>query len=416
MMGNENAESAVIGCILMDGGTVMPEAVLSIGPEDFSRAEYRAIYRACLSLFQESRDIDVVTLREALSVAGVDANACMAVAVKAAEATPSIRRYREYLTIVHQEGTKRRAGDCAAALLEAVNAGEPFEDCRRKAAEVLRCFDEPSASSGTVDAKAGLLSFMDEQEQERSYISTGFSRLDRNLWIEAGDYIIIGGRPSAGKTALTLQMALHMSKTRRVLYFSLETSARKLYDRAIANFAMVPLGRIKAHALTDDDWQRVTQAYDAFSRLRLEVVPASGWTVEQIRAKAIQSRAEVVFIDYITLIQATGRTMLERATQISIALHTFSQQCGVAVFALSQLNREGAGNPDMTSIRESGQIEQDADAVLLLYQPDEDEAERALRTAKNKEGRTGELMLRFDGQHQRFFELETRHHLQEAAQ
>ena len=134
-----------------------------------------------------------MTLREALSVAGVDANACMAVAVKAAEATPSIRRYREYLTIVHQEGTKRRAGDCAAALLEAVNAGEPFEDCRRKAAEVLRCFDEPSASSGTVDAKAGLLSFMDEQEQERNYISTGFSRLDRNLWIEAGDYIIIGG-------------------------------------------------------------------------------------------------------------------------------------------------------------------------------------------------------------------------------
>ena len=83
MMGNENAESAVIGCILMDGGTVMPEAVLSIGPEDFSRAEYRAIYRACLSLFEESRDIDVVTLREALSVAGVDANACMAVAVTA---------------------------------------------------------------------------------------------------------------------------------------------------------------------------------------------------------------------------------------------------------------------------------------------------------------------------------------------
>lgn len=416
MMGNENAESAVIGCILMDGGTVMPEAVLSIGPEDFSRAEYRAIYRACLSLFQESRDIDVVTLREALSVAGVDANACMAVAVKAAEATPSIRRYREYLSIVHQEGTKRRAGDCAAALLEAVNAGEPFEDCRRKAAEVLRCFDEPSASSGTVDAKAGLLSFMDEQEQERSYISTGFSRLDRNLWIEAGDYIIIGGRPSAGKTALTLQMALHMSKTRRVLYFSLETSARKLYDRAIANFAMVPLGRIKAHALTDDDWQRVTQAYDVFSRLKLEVVPASGWTVEQIRAKAIQSRAEVVFIDYITLIQATGRTMLERATQISIALHTFSQQCGVTVFALSQLNRDGAGNPDMTSIRESGQIEQDADAVLLLYQPDEDEGCRTLRTAKNKEGRTGEMELRFDGQHQRFFELETRYHLREAAQ
>lgn len=416
MMGNENAESAVIGCIMLDGATVMPEAVLMIRPEDFGRLEYRTIYRAFLSLFQESREIDVVTLRDALAVTGVDANAYMTIAVKAAEATPTTRRCREYLSIVHQEGTKRRAADRAAALLEAANAGEPFEDCRRKAAEVLRCFDEPSESSGTIDAKAGLLSFMDEQEQERSYISTGFSRLDRNLWIEAGDYIIIGGRPSAGKTALTLQMALHMSKTRRVLYFSLETSARKLYDRAIANFAMVPLGRIKAHALTDDDWQRVTRAYDAFSKLHFEVVPASGWTVEQIRAKAIQSRAEVVFIDYITLIQATGRTMLERATQISIALHTFSQQCGVTVFALSQLNRDGAGNPDMTSLRESGQIEQDADAVLLLYQPDEDEAERALRTAKNKEGRTGELMLRFDGQHQRFFELETRYHLQEAAQ
>lgn len=131
----------------------------------------------------------------------------------------------------------------------------------------------------------------------------------------------------------------------------------------------------------------------------------------QIRAKAAQLEAEVVFIDYLSLIKGEGKSLYERVTNISMELHTFAQQAKVTVVALSQLNRDDRGEPGLTNLRESGQIEQDADGVILLFEPARAEpgVNRILSVAKNKEGRTGEIPLCFDGSLQRFREVEGRY-------
>ena len=122
----------------------------------------------------------------------------------------------------------------------------------------------------------------------------------------------------------------------------------------------------------------------------------------------MQAQADVIFVDYLTLMKASGKTPYERATQISMDLHTLAQQMEMAVIALAQLNRAGKGDPDMTSLRESGQIEQDADAILLIHWPDQEDSTRELIIAKNKEGETGKNFLRFDGKHQTFSEFHLR--------
>ena len=141
-----------------------------------------------------------------------------------------------------------------------------------------------------------------------------------------------------------------------------------------------------------------------------EIVAAAGWTVEQVKAKAIQSKAEVIYIDYLTLIKSDGKNKLEQTTNISIAIHTMAQQCGFTVIALSQLNRGGEKELDMTALRESGQIEQDADCILLLQSTDPKEpcADRELIIAKNTEGDVGKLSLAYDGTHQKALEEESR--------
>ena len=138
---------------------------------------------------------------------------------------------------------------------------------------------------------------------------------------------------------------------------------------------------------------------------------AAGWTAEQIKSKAVQAQAEIIFVDYLTLMKSSGKTPYERATQISMDLHTLAQQMGITVIALAQLNRAGKGAPDMTSLKESGQIEQDAYAILLIHWPDQEDSTRELIIAKNKEGQTGKTTIAFDGRRQTFYEWDDRHRL-----
>ena len=135
---------------------------------------------------------------------------------------------------------------------------------------------------------------------------------------------------------------------------------------------------------------------------------ATQWIGE---AAAAGERADVIFIDYLSLIKSEGKGLYERVTNISMDLHTMAQQSKITVVALSQLNREGKGEPDMTSLRESGQIEQDADVILLLHETDREQqnSDRKLIIAKNKEGSTGYITLSFTGEFQRFCEYETRY-------
>jgi len=173
-------------------------------------------------------------------------------------------------------------------------------------------------------------------------------------------------------------------------------------------FRFYPLWKIKDGGLTD--WGNIPNKTSEFTKLKLSIVAAAGWSVPQIQAKAVQLGAEIIFVDYLGLIKSEGSGRYEKITNISVDLHTMAQSRKITTIALSQLNREGMGEPDMTHLRESGQLEQDADIILLLHSMGEKERfDRKLIIAKNKEGRTGALRFSFDGAHQKFMEIDTRY-------
>lgn len=245
-------------------------------------------------------------------------------------------------------------------------------------------------------------------DEKAKYIPTGIPVLDKYLHLSPGNLFIVGGRPSAGKTALSLQMACEQArKGYRVCYFSLETDPATLNARIIANRLAVPLADVKAKKVPQSDLDDLAELH----KLPLFIRSASGKGVGWVKAQAQRMKAQVIFIDYLQLLATSkAKDRYQQITSISITLHELAQTTGILVVALAQLNRNAAhSSPSTADLKESGQLEQDADAILLLS-ADKEEYQAIL--AKNKEGRVGEVPLTFDKARQRFLavtsELERR--------
>lgn len=235
-------------------------------------------------------------------------------------------------------------------------------------------------------------------DEKPRYLPSGISVLDKNLHLSPGNLFIIGGRPSAGKTALSLQIACEQARRGlRVCYFSLETDPDTLTARIIANRLAVPLADVKAKTVPQSDLDSLADLH----KLPLFIRSASGKGVGWIKAQAQRMKAQVIFIDYLQLLTTSkAKDRYQQITSISIALHELAQTTGILVIALAQLNRNAAHtSPSTADMKESGQLEQDADAILLLSG---DEAKYQAILAKNKEGRVGEIPLTFDKPRQRF--------------
>ncbi len=234
--------------------------------------------------------------------------------------------------------------------------------------------------------------------EKPKYIPSGIPVLDKHLHLAPGNLFIIGGRPSAGKTALSLQMACEQARRGlRVCYFSLETDPDTLTARIIANRLAVPLADVKAKTVPQSDLDSLADLH----KLPLFIRSASGKGTGWIKAQAQRMKAQVIFIDYLQLLTASkAKDRYQQITSISIALHELAQTTGILVVALAQLNRNAAhASPSTADLKESGQLEQDADAILLLS-ADKEEYQAIL--AKNKEGKIGEIPLTFDKTRQRF--------------
>ena len=255
----------------------------------------------------------------------------------------------------------------------------------------------------------GIDNYIRKLDDKPEYISTGLRVLDNNLHLVPGNFVVIGGRPSAGKTALSLQLACEIAKNgRKVAYFSLETDPDTLYARIIANQLGVPLHTVKNKTVSIDELDRLAD----IKKYPLFVRSAAGKSVGWIRTQSIRMQAKVVFIDYLQLIhQAGAKDRYSAVTEISMALHEFAQSTGTLVVALAQLNRETARAgipPTAADLRESGQIEQDADAIILLAQKvktqKRPEEHYHFALEKNKEGNVGTLDITFQMENQQFKE------------
>lgn len=255
----------------------------------------------------------------------------------------------------------------------------------------------------------GIDNYIRKLDDKPEYISTGLRVLDNNLHLVPGNFVVIGGRPSAGKTALSLQLACEIAKSgRKVAYFSLETDPDTLYARIIANQLGVPLHTVKNKTVSINELDRLAD----IKKYPLFVRSAAGKSVGWIRTQSIRMQAKVVFIDYLQLIhQAGAKDRYSAVTEISMALHEFAQSTGTLVVALAQLNRETARAgipPTAADLRESGQIEQDADAIILLAQKvktqKRPEEHYHFALEKNKEGNVGPLDITFQMETQQFKE------------
>ena len=308
--------------------------------------------------------------------------------------------------IVKEQAALSRARELAFKIVDSSTRYADLTGIYEQLGEAINLHSERSDFIPMCD---GINNYIRKLDDKPEYISTGLKVLDNNLHLVPGNFVVIGGRPSAGKTALSLQLACEMARNgRKVAYFSLETDPDTLYARVIANQLGVPLHTVKNKTVSIDELDRLA----AVKKYSLYVRSAAGKGVGWIRTQSIRMQAKVVFIDYLQLIhQAGAKDRYSAVTEISMALHEFAQSTGTLVVALAQLNRETARAgipPTAADLRESGQIEQDADAIILLAQnvttKKRPEQHYHFALEKNKEGNVGSLDITFQMETQQFKE------------
>lgn len=386
------AQYSVLGAALIEP-SVVPKVIQQTREADFS-GQCQTIYLAMRKLFQDGHPVDIVSLAAAL---GDEYNKFL---MDLMQIVPTAANLDYYITLCRQQAMLLSVKDFAQQITSSENV-EHIRGLLDQANSLM--VDKPSLRISTMSD--ALRSFMDRHNGEAKYLTWPVRELNDRLYAEAGDFILIGGRPSAGKSAWSLQCAEHWAKTMRVGFFSLETSPEKLFDRQMASKAGLSMDDIKRNNISQAQWDQVWKMYKQIIDLPLEIIPAAGMTPADIRSVTMMRRYQLIIIDYVQLIQSGGSNRTEQVTNISLALHRMAQDMQVTVVALSQLKRKTDDSaPDSSDLRESGQLEQDADIImqLQLEKKDHPEGNRFLYITKNKEGTTPRILLAFDGKHQQF--------------
>ena len=402
------AQRAVIGSLLLDPDYSAGEIFQGARPEHFGDAEIRHVFEAARDLWHANRPIDPVTVAAAC---GADDYAklirtCMEQTPTAQNVTAWIDVMRSCARLAALQGEAMKIisdGATEAAALEAYE----------RMGELLRGTEDIEDLSLTE-----LISdYLDRMKDKRppDYLSWGLDKLDQILSISPGKFVILAADSSVGKTALALQFAYHIASTgKRVGFFSIETDKESLTDRIMAEtqVAGIPLPDTKKKTLTDWQLEAAGRAGMKSDGIPLRILRRAD-TLEKIRARTIMRKFDVIFIDYVQLIDCPGSERWDIVTRISMGLHRMAQQLGVTIVGLSQITPAAKGGkqaPTKDDLRESRQLKQDADAIMILC-PSSDEGDpentRILDVEKNKDGRLGSIKLRFEPKQMTFTELIT---------
>lgn len=395
-----NAQKSVIGSALIDGSCA-PLLMSQLRPEDLS-GNYRTIFEAIVKLKLDGQPVDPVTVLNKLGPAYRDE------LLRIMRETPTAANVEAYITICKQQSRLDRLTALGAELTGAVTLDEARETLQRAQAAAVE------QNVKAVDMSTALADFYRRHEKEHSYIAMGLKELDERLAVDLGDVLVLGGYPSDGKTALMLQWCWHIARELPVGIFSFETSADKLMDRIVTQAVPdLSFTAVKRGTMAPEDWRRVTGESVHISKRNLQIVEAAGMTVADVLGVTLSRGFRVIAVDYVQLIAPgtvrKGGTRQEELAEISKSLALMARRHKLLVIELSQLVRPQKKKdgttpaPTLSSLRESGQLEQDADVVALLYRTGNGEdTARQLFVAKNKEGRLGRLALRFEGERQRF--------------
>ena len=386
------AQYSVLGSALIDSNLVA-KVVHETTDRDYSGA-CQTVYRVMRKQFLDGKTVDPVTMATEL---GPDHRQFL---VELMNVVPSAANLDSYIRICREQAKILTIQGIGSRL---ANLERP-EQIRKLLDEANGLLVDKPALKITTMADA-LRSFADRHTKQVEYLPWPVCDLNDRIYAEHGDFLVFAGYPSTGKSAWALQCAWHWAARHKVGFFSLETSSEKLFDRQMAAVVGIGMGDIKRNQISDPDWERFSAMSTDIIGRNLELIPSAGMSVADVRAVTMMRGYQIIIVDYLQLLHGSGINRTEQVTGISLALHTLAQSLGVTVVALSQLKRKSdSDSPDMSDLRESGQIEQDADVVMILKLKEKNrpDGNRELYIAKNKEGTCPMIELAFDGKHQTF--------------
>lgn len=427
------AERSVLGAVLIDSSAITLVAEF-LKPEHFYDPNHQLIFASMLSLFEKQQPIDIVTLINQLKTEGnlkkIGGKSYLSDLINTVPTSANIEKYG---LIVKDHYTKRKLIEISSRMVE-----RAFDD----QAEVKKLLDEIEAEVFALSSQHLHRDFIQLREiLSESYerleklmksgvqfrgVPTGFDELDRKLaGLQDSNLIILAARPALGKTSLALNIAANVAVKNKlpVGFFSLEMSKEELVDRLLVGIADIDAWRLKTGRLSDDDYQKITEAMGELSEAPIFIDDTPGISILEMRAKArklkAKSNLKLLIVDYLQLADA-GRRFDSRVQEVSFVsqgLKNLARELRTPVLAISQLSRaveqRGTKKPQLSDLRESGSIEQDSDVVLFLYQEEETEDileqnKRLIKVfiAKHRNGPTGEIDLMFRGDRVKFYSVE----------
>lgn len=395
----QEAQLSVIGSLLIDPKRCAGEIFQRARSQHFSDPTALHIFESARRLWNDDKPLDPVTI---LNAAGGQYSDYIK---HAAITTPTAANLPVYLDIIRDSA---RLNSLQTAAMQIINCNS-----EKDAAVIFDKMGQQLMNSEDIEDLSWselVHDYLDRMSEQSvpDYLSWGIPELDKVLKVSKGKFVILAADSSVGKTALALQFAYHIASTgKRVGFFSLETDAQSLTDRLMAEHqtARVALPRTKAHALSEKDYYSVGETGRISSGIPLRIIRKAE-TIEQIRARTIMRRFDVIFIDYVQLINGPGRERWDIVTNISIQLHRMAQQLGVTVVGLSQItppSKDSKRAPSKDDLRESRQLKHDADVILIMSLSEEGSGTfRELNIAKSKDGGLGCMLLDFDAEHMSF--------------
>jgi replicative DNA helicase len=433
---NVEAEQAVLGAIFLEPSSLTVASEILI-PEDFYRAAHQKIFNVMLKLNDVGKAVDLITVTEDLAVTKLlEDTGGVSYLSELAASVPTAANIEYYARIVEEKSLLRRLIRTATGIAQDGYSREDEVEALLGEAEksILEVAQRKNAGSfhnikDVLVRTYDNIELMHNRVGDITGIATGFAELDKmTAGFQRNDLIIVGARPSVGKTAFALNIAQNVAtKTgENIAIFSLEMGAEQLVMRMLCAEGNIDAQRLRTGSLTDDDWGKLTMAMGSLSNAGIYIDDTPGVKISEIQSKCRRLKQEhglgMILIDYLQLIQGNGRSGENRqqeVSEISRSLKQLARELKVPVIALSQLSRgveqRQDKRPMMSDIRESGSIEQDADIVAFLYRDDyydkESENKNIIEIiiAKQRNGPTGTVSLAFVKEYNKFVNLETRY-------
>ena len=386
------AQQSVLGSCLIDSRAI--GAVLFELSEDDFQDVNRTIFTIIREKYTTGKPVDPVSVLDELG----GSQEYRKYIVDLMDITPTAANVKTYAAICREKSKVSRFRE----LGEQLAAVESAKD----AAEILRGINHVGVGRGMESWTMGqaLKNFFERYHKKVLYLPWFLEQLNGQLSMEFGDFCLLGGRSSSGKSAVALEAAVYWAVKcgYRVGFYSCETSREKLTNRILAACARLPLDAIKRSRLDERQLETLCDISARINDAPIDLISAAGKTAAEIQAYALERRHQIVVVDYLQIVADKGKDEYSQVSSISKALHTMCQSLKIFCLALCQLNRTKGARPSLEDLRSSGQLEQDADSVLFLHRQEGKENERELIIAKNKEGECRSTRLQFDGPIQHF--------------